>query len=342
MINVLVTASAGDVGQGVIKSLNISSYRNQIKLITTDINERSSGLFLGQRGFIVNSAMTETKKYLNQIVEICKKEKIHIAFVVNEHEQQAIALNIDKLNKLVDTYFVVQSLNTIGIARDKLKTYKYLSKKGIRYPESAIGRKNIMSLIKKFDYPIILKPRSGYGSFASFKIINTKSEFESYVSDHGFKNIIGQEYIRDKEDREYTVGVFLDNESKALGVIPMLRRLRFSLTWHAIIKKYPDIEKLAIKAAEAVGAIGPCNVQLRRDMNNQPCVVEINSRISSTTAFRALLGFNEAEASIDYFVKNKKPNLRYKDNMVAMKTWDELIIPYEKYSQLKKTGRVKN
>ena len=85
--------------------------------------------------------------------------------------------------------------------------------------------------------------------------------------------------------------LFLNKNSKALGTISMLRQLRFGLTFHAIVDDFPDITDVAIKAAESVGAIGPCNVQLRRNNKNEPCVIEINARISSTTAFRTHFGY---------------------------------------------------
>ena len=113
------------------------------------------------------------------------------------------------------------------------------------------------------------------------------------------------------------------------------------MTWHAIIDDYPDVTKTAIQAAEAVGAIGPTNVQLRRDKNNKPVVIEINSRISSTAIFRAKLGFNEAEASLDYFFKQKRPSLTYR-KATAMRIWDELVVPTEKYYELKKRGQIIN
>ena len=117
----------------------------------------------------------------------------------------------------------------------------------------------------------------------------------------------------------------------------MLRQLRFGLTSHAIVDDFPDITDVAIRAAESVGAVGPCNVQLRRNSKEEPCVIEINARISSTTAFRAHFGFNEVQACINYFLDNKKPNLSYKKG-VAMKSWGEVYTSIANYQNLKRKG----
>ena len=121
----------------------------------------------------------------------------------------------------------------------------------------------------------------------------------------------------------------------------MLRQLRFGMTWHAVIDDYKDVSRTAIMAAESVGAIGPCNVQIIKDKNGVPCVIEINARFSSTTIFRAKLGFNEALASIDYFLKNKRPRLTYKKGTI-MRLFDELIVPTSTYKKLKTNGIIKN
>src|SRR3989338_1565218 len=267
MINVLVTASGGDIGQGIIKSLKLSSYKNQIKIITTDINAEAAGLFLGNKGYVVAPANVNREKYLRHITAICKQNKTDIVFIGNEYEQFAIASSRDKLSRQVSTYFVVQPLKTIEICRDKLKICSILTKAGIRYPATCLGAEIAKKLISKFGYPIILKPRRGYGGVSKTHIVNNASELRRYHP--AGTAMIAQEYIANKDGEEYTVGTFLNNQSLSLGAISMLRKLRFSMTWHAIIDKFPDITALAVRAAETVGAIGPCNVQLRRDRLNQ-------------------------------------------------------------------------
>src|SRR3989344_2461506 len=264
MIKALVTACGGDIGQGVIKSLRMSG--EKIRVIGTEITADNCGLFMADKGYILEPVLKNEKRYLKQLVAICNEERVDIVFVCFEAEQSAIASAINILNKKTGAYFVVQSKNTLDICQE--------------------------------DKPLI------------------------------------QEYINNGQDDEYTVGVFLNKDSEALGAIAMLRKLKLGMTWHAIVNHYPDIEEIAGKTAESVGAIGPCNVQIRRDRNNKPCVIEINARISSTTVFREKLGFNEALASIDYFLKGKIPKLSHRP-AVIMRTFGEYIVPLDKYLKIK-------
>jgi len=335
MINVLITAVGDDIGRGLLKSLRLSLYK--LNIIGTDINPETAGIFMCDKGYIVPPAQNKIQ-YLKRIINICKKEKIDIIFSCHEKEQQVFAANIPVLSKSIKAYVVVPPIEVVSLCQDKLRTYKFLSQKDIRVPETVATKKGAEELIEKYDFPLVLKSRTGSGS-RYFHVVKNEKEFNKFW--YEIPEPIAQEYIISAPEEEYTVGIFLDKKAKALGAITMLRKLCYGLTSYAIADDYPEITKLAITAAESVGAIGPCNVQLRRDGKDSPCVIEINPRISSTTAFRAMLGFNEGRAAVDYFLKNKKPDLKFKKG-VCIKTWGEIVVPVESSKKLKETGKINN
>lgn len=344
MVNVLITSIGGDIGQGVLKSVRRLRYK--VKIIGADTDNRAAGLFLCDKGYILPSAVSKEREYIKKIKEVCRKEKIDIAFICHEKEQYLISSNLDKLNRELKTYFVVQPRFVLDISMDKYKTFEVLSGFGIRTAETAITLKGAKKLGKKFGYPLIIKARKVWarkGNNQNFVHLVRKIQTENELKKMWglLKDPVAQEYITNKKDEEYTVGIFLDNKSKTLGAITMLRKLRFGLTWTGIADSYPDVEGVAIKTAEAIKAIGPCNIQLRRDKNGKPCVIEINGRISSTTAFRSMLGFNEASAAIDYFIKDKISKFKIKKGFV-MKIWGELIVPIKKHVVLKNKGVIYN
>lgn len=333
---ILVTASGGDIGQGIIKSLRFSPHT--VKILCTDITAEAPGLFLGDKGYVVPAAAPHPKEYLAVIGDLCCLEAVDMVFVCHETEQRLVAEHRTELMKKTSAYFVVQSQTTLERCMDKVRLYDYLSERGIRVPETYVKKEDSSLLIKKYGFPLVLKSRSGSGS-RGFHLVKNQFALETAWSETEFPLI--QEFISNKNGEEYTVGVFLDKESRALGAIPMLRQLRFGMTWHAIVNDYPGVTAAAIQAAEAVQAVGPCNVQLRLDAEGKPCIIEINARISSTTIFRAKLGFNEAVAALDYFLENKKPQLAFNTGVV-MRTWDELIVPLEAYRELIEKGSVEN
>ncbi|MDP3994141.1 MAG: ATP-grasp domain-containing protein [bacterium] len=330
-MNVLVTAIGGDLGQGVLKSLRLLKYKPRI--VGTDITPTAPGLFLADKGYVVEP-VTNEKKFLWQIVKICRKEKIDIVFVCFEKEQFLIAAHLGDLALQTKAYFLVQPYSVLKMCQNKLKLYRFLARHGVRIPATAATKPEAGKLIRKFAFPLVIKSRRGSGS-RSFRLINSKREFGWWWRNTEYP--ILQEHIANRNGDEFTVGVFLDKKARALGSIAMKRELKGGVTIHAIVDEFPRIEALAAGTAEAIGAIGPCNVQIRMDKNNQPCIIEVNARISGTAIFRSKLGFNEAGAAIDYFMFNKRPQLRTR-KAVVMKIWDELIIDPKKYEFLKRRG----
>lgn len=333
MHTVLISAVGGDIGQGILKSIRL--IRPRVRIVGCDMNQNSPGLFLCDRGYIVAGAKNDAKQYVRDIIRICKKEKIDIVFSAQSHELNVLCPLRNSLQNQTRAFFVVQPNTVWKLCLDKLHTNEFLDKKGIRTPETYATKQGFETLVKKYGYPILIKSRTSLGhGFHDFKLVHNRKDFVRAWKET--ENPIVQEYITNKNNEEYTVGVFLDKNSKPLGAISMLRELYYGATFHAIVDNYQDVVDVAVKAAQSVGATGSCNVQLRRDSTGKPCVIEINARISSTTAFRAHFGFNEAKANIDYFLNNKKPYFSHIKKGVAMKTWDEVYTSIPKYQKLTK------
>lgn len=333
-VKVLVTAVGGDIGQGVVTSLSLSSY--PIKVIGMDMDYDSPGVFHCDVGYIV-PPVKKKQAYLEKLIAICKDEKIDIAFVCAEQEQRLIAQRRAYLASKLKTHFIVQPLRVVVISEDKAKMHKELVQKGIRTPSICLSLENIHAFIRTYGFPIILKPRCGRGSKNVF-IVKNVNELKVLWND--VPQLLAQQYIGNKNEDEYTVGVFLGADAKARGAIVMKRKLRFGVTWHAIADEYPDIAHCAIQAAEGIGAIGPCNVQLRSGADGELYVIEINARLSSTSVFRSKLGFNEPEACITHFLYKREPALKYRP-AVIMRTWGDTIIPLKYYESIKKNGVIK-
>ncbi|OGY46844.1 MAG: hypothetical protein A2840_02695 [Candidatus Buchananbacteria bacterium RIFCSPHIGHO2_01_FULL_47_11b] len=335
MRTVLVTAAGGDIGQGVLTSLSLLD--EKFRIITSDISPRAAGPYLGDRGYLVSPAKKDEQQFISRMVEICNAEKVDIVFICHEDEQFAFAKNREKFETQSSTYLMVQSLSTLEVTRDKAAFYKKLQAANIRTPKT-VDPAEVKSLIQSIGFPLVVKPCGSSGS-RNFSVVHDDKALSDVIA--ATPDAIVQEYITNDREEEYTVGIFMDNQSKSLGAIPILRTMRFGMTVWGMVDQYPDVVAVAVKAAEAVKAVGPTNVQLRRDKAGEVAVIEINARISSSSVFRSRLGFNEVRSSIEYFLDNKQPELKF-EKAVVIRTWGDLIIPIDRYLQLEKDGVIDN
>ena len=172
-ISVLITGvgGAGTLGRELMKSLKLSL--NNYKIIVTNSSSLSVGLYDDDKSYLISKATT--KSYINDILNICKKEKIDVIIGGSEPEIKKLAENHDLFlkNKIV---LLSNKEKIINLCSDKLKLSEFLIKNKIKTPKTfAFHTKKDIKKIES--YPVIIKPKTGYpleikdGMIASVSII---------------------------------------------------------------------------------------------------------------------------------------------------------------------------
>lgn len=336
MTNILITGVGSDVGQGIIKALRLTNFK--YRLIGTDSIAFSAGLFRCDKGYVVPCA--SEKMFISRIIEICNKEKIDIILIGVDAEISVFSANKALIEKETKSIVVVSPKNIIEISQDKLKTSEFLKKNKLNFPNTISGNSKLIikQFVKKYGFPLFIKPRKGSGSKEIYKINNLLD------LEYAIKNVIDpiiQEYLK-PSDQEYTSSVFFTKESEIKGIIVMKRELaKTGSTYRATIKEYTEVKIEVEKIAEVLGkmgAIGSINIQ-QRLTSRGPVTFEINPRFSGTTSFKAMLGFNEPENVIKNFLFDQKiKKMTYMKNMIIMRYWDEVCVPSKELKRLEQNG----
>ena len=105
----------------------------------------------------------------------------------------------------------------------------------------------------------------------------------------------------------------------------MRRELAAGNTYRAWVGDHPDVRREAMAVVRAVGARGPCNVQLRLTERG-PVTFEINPRFSGTTGMRAHFGYNEVEMALRSFVLGETLSPPQVREGVALRFWEETYL----------------
>jgi carbamoyl-phosphate synthase large subunit len=269
---VLVTAIGGDVGHSILKCIN----KNENYILGCDIVEFPSGLDLVEEFFRVINA--ESDKYIEKLVDLCKKNSVTHLIPTNEIEIKRISERIEDFKFLK---VLINHREIVVVFLDKFKTNLFLLSNGFNVPRSFSTKDEI----EKGVY--ILKLNNSNGSKV-LKIFKDKSEINELINSSQDEFII-QEYIPD-ENSEYTVGVFSDGVST--NVITFRRLLNGGYTKFVELVHDRSIENEATKLASKLNLVGSLNIQLRKH-NGKNYIFEINPRLSGTTNFRKQLGFDE-------------------------------------------------
>jgi carbamoyl-phosphate synthase large subunit len=139
---------------------------------------------------------------------------------------------------------------------------------------------------------------------------------------------------------EYTAGCFSDRDGKVRGVIVMKRDLLEGTTYRAEAGEFPIVRAEAMRIAEALRPMGPCNLQLRLHRGAAVCF-EINTRFSGTTPLRARLGFNDVEAALNHYVLGQHASeLPVITEGVVLRYWNEAYIMPAAVAEFERRSRL--
>ena len=326
-------ATGGSVIEGLLKCLKLSGYQN---IVILEYGDKAAHLYRFDERIIVNENPDDGYKYIETLLGVCKNNDIKIIIPGGVWEAKIIS-QYSHVFKEIGIIPLVNNYHTIETCDDKWKTYKFLMQKNLGAPRSFLTVDDALAeLGKKFQ--LIIKPRTGRGSQNIF-LVSTEKELNIISELFELKGLdpIIQEYIS-SSDKEYTVGVISDTNGKAIQSFVMQRYLMGGATGYAKVCQPGFINNFCEKVAFELESIGPLNIQLRLNEQNEPLIFEVNPRFSGSAPMRALAGFNEPDMVIGNFVLNKKlSKVNYKTNVEYYRAFQEIEV--EEGSML---GKIEN
>lgn len=295
--NALVTGVGAVVGYGIISALRKSCHN--VNIISMDIYDDVVGKEWSDKFY--KAVRADDDKYISFLNNIIEKENIDIVFFGTEQEMLKCIYNYQELghnfNKLV-----LNSKEMILLTQDKWSTYMFL--KNNNFPAiPTIIEGSYQEAISFLGEKILVKPRNSYAS-KGIVIIDDETDYMYWKQKLGAQFMVQK--IMGTSDREYTVAVFGYGDGTSTNPICFKRILSGEgATAKAEVVNLPELNKAVENYTKNLKPIGPTNYQFRYD-NGQYYLLEINPRISSSTSIRSLLGYNEPELCINYFIEGKK------------------------------------
>ena len=199
-MNILVTA----IGKRVqlIKHLSKDN-----KIIGVDSSFDNVGRSFVDKFFKIPKC--NEKNYINELLNICRTEKIKCLIPLYEGEFEVFLNNLDKFLN-IGTTVLASDLDIVETFKSKKLAFEFMVEKNIQTPY-------IFNNIESLEFPVIIKPDDGMGSMGVFKAKNIKEVefFKEYV-----ENSIVQEFI---DGIEYTVDVLCDLYGNYRYIIPRER-----------------------------------------------------------------------------------------------------------------------
>lgn len=330
-MRVLVTGAGALLGQGIIKSLRMAP--TQYEIVGVDPDPHAVGLYWADKAYLV--PLAANPGYFDGICQVIDRERPEAVLVGTDVELMVLAIHKSQIESTYNTRVIVSCPDVIRVADDKWLTYEFLVSNGFPYPQSSLPD-NISGLLRRCDFPLVVKPRVSARSVGVYKVRN-EQELNRALSQA--QNPIIQECVATPEE-EYTSGVVV-TDGIVRAIVTMRRDLRDGNTYRAYVEPNAPFNGLLAKIAEKLGGLGPLNFQFRLD-RGVPKIFEINARFSGTTPLRACVGFNEVDAIVRHFVLGEElPECQIR-RLVVLKYWSEIVVEHAQIAELRKLSSLDN
>lgn len=170
------------------------------KIIATDLSPYAPAIYFADKQYLV--PRIDDPKYIDTILDICKKEQINVVTTFIDPEIEILAKNRDRFREL-GVEVLAPYEETAELCFDKYKMFKHLQSVGVPTVMTwgTLGEFDEARKEGKIDFPVFVKPRTGSGSVGARRVYSYEILAESMKED---PSLIIQE-LMDCEDLDADV-----------------------------------------------------------------------------------------------------------------------------------------
>lgn len=290
MTRVLVTGAGGAAGVAVIRSLQNAG----VEVYAADMDGWAAGLYLvpAERRRLVEPGRSAA--FVDGILSIVRADSIDVVFSTVDVELEPLAARRGELSPAV---LAAPDLSTLATCLDKLALAEACASIA-RVPTTLIL--DAAGKAADWTFPVIIKPRRGAGS-RGVRLVADRAELEAMPDD---ESIIIQANL---PGEEYSVDVIAAG-GELVAAVPRTRaRVDSGVSIAGQTVRDPELQRQAGLVAAAIGLDGVANVQLRRDVEGLPALLEVNPRFPGALPLTIAAGVDLPVLALDLALGRELP-----------------------------------
>lgn len=311
-MNILITSvgSRNKIVQYFKKELGKSG-----KVIVTDMSDLAPAIYDADKFYLVPKI--DSPNYIDKLLEICKKEKIDCLFALIDPELSLISKNAEKFIK-IGTTPLISSYESVELAFDKYKMFKYLESNGFKTAKTYIDKSTFYKDLgnNEISFPVFVKPIKGSASINISKV-NTKEEIELLFS--LYNDLIIQEFM---DGEEIGADVYIDPISQKVVSIFTKEKIKMRAGETDKSRSFKDekLFQLIKQVIEKIGYVYMIDMDIFK-INGEYYISEINPRFGGgyPHAYESGVNFPKLIVNSMNGIENKIDIGNYNEDIYMMK-----------------------
>lgn len=311
-MNILITSvgSRNKIVQYFKKELGKSG-----KVIVTDMSDLAPAIYDADKFYLVPKI--DSPNYIDKLLEICKKEKIDCLFALIDPELSLISKNAEKFIK-IGTTPLISSYESVELAFDKYKMFKYLESNGFKTAKTYIDKSTFYKDLgnNEISFPVFVKPIKGSASINISKV-NTKEEIELLFS--LYNDLIIQEFM---DGEEIGADVYIDPISQKVVSIFTKEKIKMRAGETDKSRSFKDekLFQLIKQVIEKIGYVYMIDMDIFK-INGEYYISEINPRFGGgyPHAYESGVNFPKLIVNSMNGIENKINIGNYSEDIYMMK-----------------------
>ena len=313
-LTVMLSACGAQFAPGMVNCLKDNGERN-IRVIGIDMHYDATLESLYDGIYEVPGA--SDPKYIDTILEICKKEKVDVVLPFMSAELIPLLDRLDDFNN-IGVKVAVGDRHSIEITTNKYKFYAFLKECGLKVPKFALVQKAAdlkaaCEAVGYPQYPVCVKATELSGSRGIRLIDPSKSRFDI---------LFGQ-----KPNSFFTTFDDLQSTLEERDEMPEMMAMEYresnvnlaSIPQEATLSNNEEAYQIARDVVKSLGLTGSADLDFKYDRVGHPVLMEINPRIAATMQIfkegglnlpylriKQLLGEELPKVEINYGIKMKR------------------------------------
>lgn len=338
-LTVLITACGNAYMPGTCKTIKENGER-EIRLIGADMNKDDTILEMCDAYYQVPSG--NDPKYVENLLDICRKERADILIPIMALELEALSANKERF-EAIGTKVSISDNEQLKIANNKLLLFNFLKSEGLPCPNYYPVRSldDVDKAIDKIGLPIVFKTAEGSGSRGMRIIDDSKSRFDilfhekpnsSYTTLKEFKEIlvegggkfpemIAMEYL---PGSEYTVDLLVEHGDVKYSMCRRGLNIQTSIILDGVVEDRPRITEMCNEIAFRLKLTGNVGFDVKERSDGTPVIMECNPRATAGVAEFVPSGVNFLYLCIKMMMGEKLPVLKPRYGIIMRRRYMEM------------------